>query len=283
MRLAILADIHGNLPALEAVIADFSSVNVDHVIVAGDAINWGPFSAQVVDIIHSKRWSVIRGNNEYYLLDFRTERAPEHWNSYTLLPWLHDQISQTQFNLIAVWPDNLNLRYPNAPLINILHGTPLNNAEAIFPGMSDSEIKGVFKNLEQSVVITAHSHIPMQRKLKKWHIINPGSVGVPLDGITRASYVILESADTGWIPTFRRVPYNVKTVITEFNNQRFEEQCGAIAHLVIREFETARLYVIPFLKWRTVNAPDEPISKSLINRFSEIDRINYLPDPYQGY
>ena len=73
--LAILADIHGNMPALEAVIQDLRQVAVDHVVVAGDCINWGPFSQEVVERIAREAWAVIRGNNEFYLLDYQTGRA----------------------------------------------------------------------------------------------------------------------------------------------------------------------------------------------------------------
>src|SRR5690242_4951955 len=94
-RLAILSDIHGNLPALEAVIQDLDQFQVDHVIVAGDVINWGPFSAQVVERVVREGWAVIRGNNEFYLLDYNTPRAPRLWQSddWPLLPWLHAQLA----------------------------------------------------------------------------------------------------------------------------------------------------------------------------------------------
>jgi predicted phosphodiesterase len=78
-RLALLADIHGNLPALEAVCADFAAFNVAHVIVAGDVINWGPFSPQVTERVMNAGWGLLRGNNEYYLLDYDTPRAPTEW------------------------------------------------------------------------------------------------------------------------------------------------------------------------------------------------------------
>ncbi len=70
-RLAILSDIHGNLPALEAVMADMAQFVVDHVIVAGDSINWGPFSREVVETVLLNNWAAVRGNNELYLLDYR--------------------------------------------------------------------------------------------------------------------------------------------------------------------------------------------------------------------
>lgn len=75
-RLATLADIHGNLLALEVVLADLAQSEIDQVIVAGDVINWGPFSAPVMARVAAAGWARIRGNNEDYLLDYATPRAP---------------------------------------------------------------------------------------------------------------------------------------------------------------------------------------------------------------
>ena len=83
-RLAILADIHGNLPALAAVRADLATQAVDRVIVAGDLINWGPCSAQVVEQVVADGWDVVRGNHELILLDYGTPRAPAAWEDLGL-------------------------------------------------------------------------------------------------------------------------------------------------------------------------------------------------------
>ena len=82
--LAVLSDLHGNLPALEAVLADLAQFQVDQAIVAGDVINWGPFSAQVMERVTAGGWAVIRGNNEFYLLDYDTPRAPAAWSNPNL-------------------------------------------------------------------------------------------------------------------------------------------------------------------------------------------------------
>ena len=93
-KLAVLSDIHGNLPALEAVMSDLSNFDVDHVIVAGDVIHFGPFSRQAAELVIEKGWSVIRGNNELFLIDYQTSRAPEEWNDpiqFAPTIWLNRQ------------------------------------------------------------------------------------------------------------------------------------------------------------------------------------------------
>ncbi|HEX8217763.1 MAG TPA: metallophosphoesterase family protein [Chloroflexia bacterium] len=95
-RVAVLADIHGNLPALEAVSRDLEQFGVDLVVVAGDLINWGPCSEQVLEFVAERRWPVIRGNHEFYLLDYGTDRAPVAWqdsSQFATLPWLRNQLA----------------------------------------------------------------------------------------------------------------------------------------------------------------------------------------------
>src|SRR5688500_2479272 len=95
MRLAILADIHSNYPALEAVLADLATQGVDEVIVAGDAVNGAPFVREVQDTLYEQGWRMVRGNHEQYMLDCDgyptcSTYPPELWKSfYWALGYLH--------------------------------------------------------------------------------------------------------------------------------------------------------------------------------------------------
>jgi predicted phosphodiesterase len=103
-RPAILSDVHGNLPALEAVRQDLSQFRANQLIVAGGLVNVGPFSAQVVERIVESGWVVIRGNGELFLLDHGTPRSPDRWNDptgFAMLPWLAHQVSDTWKQAIA--------------------------------------------------------------------------------------------------------------------------------------------------------------------------------------
>src|SRR5690348_6158021 len=124
-KLAILSDIHGNLPALEAIAADFAQCKVDQVVIAGDLINLGPYSADVIDRALESSWSVIRGNHEFYLLDYQTSRAPASRNDptrWSLLRWSYQQLGEERRRRIATWPDRLSLRFPDGPPVLVAHG-----------------------------------------------------------------------------------------------------------------------------------------------------------------
>ena len=282
--LAILADIHGNLPALEAVLEDLAQFQVDHVIVAGDVINWGPFSAQVMKRVSGEGWAVIRGNNEFYLLDYGTPRAPAAWSDarqWPLLPWLKQQLQGHWETVIGAWPDSLSLRFPDAPPIRVLHGSARSAWESIYPQVTEAEAETLLAGVEETTVIAGHSHLSMDRHVGRWHILNPGTVGVPLDGTAYGSYMLLKGTEAGWQASLRRVRLDQTLVLREFERQRFTEECGVMGQLVAEEFQTSRLQVHPFLHWRHAHCPDAPVSAELLQVFRTVDREEYRPSAYR--
>lgn len=281
-RLGVLSDIHGNLPALEAVITDMAAFAVDHVVVAGDSVNWGPFSPQVMDLITSRQWALIRGNNEYYLLDHQTPRAPESWQAFTLPPMLYEQLGEYRTRLIASLPDTLSLRFRDAPPIRVFHGVPGNPWTAIHPWMRDDQVREHLASVEETTVIGGHSHIPMERQVDGWHLFNPGSVGVPLDGQFCASYMVLEGDASGWrLIAQRRVPFDVEVVLREFERLHYIERCGIQGRLVVEEFRTAQMRLDPFIAWMKAHHPGEAMTDALLDAFLQSDIGQYLPEQYR--
>lgn len=280
-RLAVLADIHANLPALEAVCADMAPFEVDHVVVAGDVVNWGPFSAEVFDFVTRAGWAVIRGNNEYYLLDYRTPRAPDHWRAYSLLPWLREQLDGDRHRRIACWPDSISLRFPDAPPVRMVHGIPDNPWVAIFPITPPDEVSDYLRGMEENTLIAAHSHIALDMRVNGKHIINPGSVGVPLDGKFSASYAILDGDESGWRAQIRRVPFDYDRLYDAFEQQQFVARYGPIAELVIEEYRTARIQVYAFNLWLAEQHPGAAPTMALVDEFRNSDWERYMPVAYR--
>ena len=268
-KLAVLSDIHGNLPALEAVLSDLKNHEVDQVIVAGDVINFGPFSKKTAEIVIENNWPVIRGNNEYFLLDYGTSRAPVEWSNpvqFAPTAWLDKQFDQKLKNIIATWPDTLNLRFKDAPPIQLFHGTPNSPWEPIFWSTTDEEIEKLLSKTEADYVICGHTHLPMDRQSGRWRIFNPGSVGVPLDGIFSASYMILDGNQDGWNATFRRVPFDYEAVYQEFERSGFNKECGPVGRLVVEIYRRARP-TFGFLKWHGIHHPNLQFSHELVDEY----------------
>lgn len=284
-RLAVLSDIHGNLPALEAVIDDMANLGtrIDQVVVAGDIINWGPYSTGVVERVIREGWPVIRGNNELYTLDIFTPRAPDHWNQFTISPWTNAQLGEALINRIATWPDSLSLRFRDAPTVRVVHGSPRSHFDPMHPFCSDAELAAFLDGVEETTVIAGHTHLKLDRHVGRWHLINSGTVGVPLDGDPRASYMLIEGGTNGWsVVDFRRVSYDRSRVYDGFAQLGFVEACGPIARLVIEEIETARCRVMPYHQWIKAQHPDAPTTDALVDTFlRDMDITHYTPPEYR--
>lgn len=281
-KLAILADIHGNLPALEAVWEDLSQFEVDHVVVAGDVINMGPFSREVLDYLAGRDCAIIRGNHEYYLLDYDTPRAPEEWAILTdgrlAGPrWIHHLVGDAWQTRIATWPDTISLRFPDAPPLRVVHGIPGNPWKGIYPDTQDDQIVAMLAEVEETTIVTAHTHLTLDRTIDRWHVVNPGSVGHPFDGIHSASYLLLESCGDGWHATHRRVPFDRERLIQELERQSHVADHGAFGRLLIQEFRTARQYVGPFMQWQRAQYPSGPRywTMDLLDGFTDEVRWKY--------
>ena len=270
-KLAILSDIHGNLPALEAVMEDLKNFDVDQAIVPGDVINFGPFSRQTAEFVIEKKWPVIRGNNEYFLIDYKTPRAPGEWNDplqFAPIVWLSrqfDAVAKLKMQ-ISAWPDSLNLRFPDAPPIQVFHGIPNDSWAPIYWTMTDEEIEKLLLTVEADFVICGHTHLPMDRQAGRWRIFNPGSVGVPLDGIFSASYMILEGDAQGWKPAFRRIPFDYEAVFKQFEESGYNHEAGPIGRLTVEIYKRARP-MLGFLRWHEKHKPGSLLTHELVEEF----------------
>ena len=127
MRLAILADIHADLPALEAVLADVSRHGVDGIVVAGDLLVGGPQPAEVLRLLRSLGAWLIRGNAEDYLTSFDSGAAPAGWRTarqWAAVRWSHRRLGREELDLVACLPAERTIALPGAAPLRVVHGAP---------------------------------------------------------------------------------------------------------------------------------------------------------------
>jgi len=106
----------------------------------------------------------------------------------------------------------------------------------------------------------------MDRQTGRWRIFNPGSVGVPLDGVFSASYMILEGNEQGWTPTFRRVPFDYEAVFEEFERSGYNRESGPMGKLVLEVYKTARP-LVGFIRWQEKHRPGSPLTYDLVDEY----------------
>lgn len=305
MRLAILADIHGNLPALEAVCAALERLQPDHVVVDGDLINAVPFSTEVIDAIRNRPWQVIRGNHEFYYLDFGTERAlpggedPDRWGQ---LHWLMERISPAQGAYLGTLPDECTYYVPGTQPLRIAHGVPGRNRVGFYRAQPDAAIAAEIDGVREQTLISAHTHVQIDRHVvvthdigladaadphaaadlhghaapphRRWHVINPGSVGLPLDGRPLAQFAMVESVPDavewgGWRVTHHDVAYDLRRTLEAYYTSGMLEAGGVYSTLFYWEVVTAEPEIIRFYRWAIANGldPDRGPVRQVFDRY----------------
>ena len=295
MRIAFLADIHGNLPALTAVMAELERLQPDQVVVDGDLINAVPFSCEVIDLVRSQPWAVVRGNHEFYYLDHGTARAPvgaEDPDRWGQLHWLVERIQPAQGAYLALLPDELTLYVPGAQPLRVAHGVPGRNRVGFYRSQADAAIAAEIEAVQEETLITAHTHVQIDRHIRvekdtpfllaadphggvdphehprpvhrHWHVINPGSVGLPLDGQPNAHFAIVESVPPttepgGWRAEHFQVSYDRRPVLEAFATSGMLAAGGVISTLFYWEVVTSEPEIVRFYRWAFANGhnPDQ--------------------------
>ena len=249
-RIAVLADIHGNLPALEAVIRDLDGQGVDEVVLGGDLVGRGPQGSAVLSRVQDRGWRSIRGNHEDYLLAFRRGDVPREWMAaevWSAARWMAAELSEHDARYLESMP--LSLQPEALPAVHLVHGTPESNNDGIGPWTSDGRMQRHLDSVEQSVLVCAHTHRPLERRFATGTILNTGSVGLPFNRDHRAQYLVLEGRDDDIAAEFRCVDYDLAETLAIYERSGFLAAGGATARLLVLELRHAAPYLVPFMAW----------------------------------
>ena len=259
-RVAILSDVHGNVPALDAAIADVERQRPDEILVGGDLVGRGPQGSRVIGIIRERGWRTIKGNHEDYLLAFRKDEIPEGWRKaevWSATRWMADELAPQDIPYMESLPADVcseRLRQ-----VRLVHGTPRSNNEGIGPWTSDRSMARHLESIRESVLVCAHTHRPLERRLPQGKVINVGSVGLPFNRDPRAQYVLLHDEGDEVEVEFRRIEYDRAEILAIYETSGFLAAGGATAQLLSLEIREAAPYLVPFLSWTAAEgAPQIP-------------------------
>lgn len=202
MRLALLSDIHANLPALEAVVKSLAAQRCDSVIVAGDSVGYYFWPKEVFSLLNEISAVSVAGNHEVMLTNSRVDSTllEENVARYGsgLLRCLTD-LSSSQLDQIDALPHTLIMETMNGKVL-ICHGSPTNVDEYIYPDTSLTHLRPYVSD-DVRWVVMGHTHYPMDRSEGGVTFINPGSVGQPRNGKPGAHWATLDT-ETGKIDFF---------------------------------------------------------------------------------
>lgn len=248
-RIAVIADIHGNLPALEAVLDDIETVEIDQIVCAGDLVGRGPQGSAVVKRIRSMEIDTIRGNHEDYLLSFRRKEVPESWltaQEWASSRWMADELDPDDIDFIDSLPFTDTVAAE--PRLRLVHGSPESYNEGLGPWTSDARLQEHLDSIDEPALACAHTHRPLSWTFGERFVVNVGSVGLPFNGDRRAQYTVVWN-DGGWNAELRHVAYDLEETRRVYRQSGFMQAGGATAKLLERELLTAKPHLVPFLKW----------------------------------
>ncbi|WP_328744097.1 metallophosphatase family protein [Streptomyces sp. NBC_00285] len=190
-RVAVLSDIHGVLPALEAVLAEPDIRTADLIVLTGD-IAAGPQPTQVLDLLTSlgDRVVWVSGNADRELLEYR--RGQRDTIPDPIAPWAAEQLRTEHLDLLGSLPRSLCLSVNGLGKVLFCHATPRDDEEVVLVDSRLERWKEVFSGLDTDIrtVVCGHTHMPFVRLAHGRLVINPGSVGMPY-GRTGAHWALL--------------------------------------------------------------------------------------------
>jgi predicted phosphodiesterase len=182
MRVAAIYDIHGNLPALEAVLDDIRRAGVGRVVVGGDVVP-GPMPRETLACLLGLDVPVefIRGNGEAAVLAHRAGADPAALPEPAREPvlWTAEQLRPEDERLLAGWPMTLRLEVGGVGAVLFCHATPRSDTEVFTRLTPEDRLVPVFGGLGVPVVVCGHTHMPFDRTVGPTRVVNAGSVGMP--------------------------------------------------------------------------------------------------------
>ncbi len=247
MKLAVLADIHSNWQALQAVAEHIERWQPNRVVVAGDVVNRGPRPVECLEFILQKQrddgWRLVLGNHEEYVIHHAHPREPitGPWiQIYGSSRWTYDQLGGDVSALEAM-PFQQSWRLTDGSEARVVHASMRSTRDGIFVETPDAVLRKQIAPPPKLFVV-GHTHKPLVRTLNGTLVVNVGAVGLPFDGDPRAGYAQLTWRQDAaqWQAEIVRLDYDRAQADRDFDETGFMDEAGPIARLIRDELAQAR-------------------------------------------
>jgi len=234
VKIGLIGDVHGNLPALLAVMRHAEERGVRRTWNVGDFVGYGPHPDEVVSYLRARAELNIVGNYDLNVLNFPAKaekwRRRKHPLKYLAFRWAYEQLSPANRAFLRGLPSQIRIE---AAGLNVLmvHGSPTSVKEHLTPKTPVERLRELARIAQAEVILCGHSHQPFARLVDGVWFVNPGSVGRPDDGDPRAAYAILQLKDKTLAVQHFRVAYDVQSAVAAIRAAHLPE---AFAEMLLR-------------------------------------------------
>lgn len=256
--IALLADIHGNLPALDAVLADMQANPPDQVIVAGDFLG-GPQPREVLARLQSLECRLILGNGEVNMLSMQRGTAPQAWwthRQFDMGRWIYRRLDADVFDFLARLPEQQVIAPEGCQPMRVVHGSPWDVNKLVFPEENPQDLSRALAMIPEGLLVFAHNHLPGIFHRDGKLAVNPGAVGNNLNGDPRASYATLTWRDGGWQPDVHYVAYDLESIIGAFFETGFLVENRPLSRAFLESILTAQNTALEYILFASRRAKD---------------------------
>jgi putative phosphoesterase len=225
-RIAFISDIHGNLPALEAVLADIHCRSVEKIICLGDLVGYYSQVNEVIDIIRNMQIKSIMGNHDYALL-YNNGIISRSKTCTTMLQAQRQYITSENFDFLKAMPNSLEIEFFDKMFLCV-HGGINDYVDEYIDVQNEEVLLNYFAPLKNQYdyFISGHTHIPLVKNINNLVFCNSGSVGQPRDGNWRASYLLIDEKEI----TLERVAYNVDETKLAMQQRQFPDYISDVLY-----------------------------------------------------
>ncbi len=239
MIVALISDLHGNLPAFKAVLRDAGRAKAEQIWCLGDLVGYAPFPNECIELTQKKVSACVVGNYDQKVIRFKQKR--NEWKTskkpakFDAFEWNHQHLNPQNRQYLHSLPEKDHLERGKFEIL-LTHGSPESIDEPIFPGTSRERLIELGKITDAAIILMGHTHRFMNRKVGNQWFINPGSTGMPVQKDLRASYALLDISQDKINVTERKIPYDISQVIQELERA---DLSGTLQKMIKREYGIA--------------------------------------------
>lgn len=205
-KIAVVSDVHGNAPALAAVLAEIEREQPDLIVSCGD-LTWGPLPEETYELARGLNARFVRGNADRAVLEEVSETEKEQW--------MQARHTDEMRAFLAGFDEHVVVDVDGLGAVRFCHGSPRTDEECVTPETPEERVREFSQGVEQRVIVTGHVHIQFDREVAGIRSVNSGSVGLPYEGRPGAYWAML-----GPDVELRRTEYDIEETIERYRASR---------------------------------------------------------------